>query len=112
MVVSKGDPQTVGFSRPVTISLFIAITAQTLSDFPTDGEDQVLLAVLEKANTIQAGENVVAFSLTQNVEVLGLGTFSILVGRTSTPTNAIEPMTSREQAVFDSTRVSRSFTAI
>ena len=111
VVDTAGDTQSVGFSRPTTVSMFVSVTAQTLADFPTDGETQVILQILDKAGTLLTGQDVIAFQLAQNVEVAGIGTFVLKVGRTSVPTNDIETVTGRELAVFDSSRITPNIAA-
>lgn len=58
---SQGHQQTIRFSRPVEIPVFVSFTLSTDAAFPTDGANQVAAAVVEWGRDAEIGENVVLF---------------------------------------------------
>ena len=109
---SQGFLNTVKFSRPSEVDIYIEIDVVTDAElYPVDGDDQVEAAILAYANELEVGQDVVVHGSDPSVEcslntVPGIVDITIRVGKTVSPTvddNVdIEP---REVAIFDSTRI-------
>ncbi len=57
----QGDNQTVFFSRPSNIDIFLDVTLTVDSEYPTAGDAQVESLILEFATTYLIGQDVVVF---------------------------------------------------
>lgn len=61
IVDSQGFPQTVKFSRPTAVPIYLEVDLTTGDDFPADGLDQVEAALLAFGNGLGIGKDVVVF---------------------------------------------------
>lgn len=109
---SQGIAQTVKFSRPTEVDIYVEIDLTIDSDlFPVDGTDQVEALVLAYGNALGIGEDVVVFGSDPQLSasfdsVPGITDFAIRVGKTAGPTlddNVVIAL--REVAAFDSSRI-------
>lgn len=102
---SQGNARTVGFTRPTSINIYVDIQYSANSQFPTDGEALIEQAILDEGALFVADRDVIAFELVQRIEVQGIVGLVLTVGRSASPTGTLEPISVREIADFDSTRV-------
>ena len=58
---SQGNSQTMNFSRPIDIPIYLDITLTVDSDYPAGGDASVETAVLAWALTLEIGEDVIVY---------------------------------------------------
>ena len=56
---SQDHQQTIRFSRPVEIPIFINFNLKTTTDFPADGSDRIKAAVIEWGKNARIGQDVI-----------------------------------------------------
>ncbi len=112
VVDSQGFNQTVKFSRPTDVNIYVIVDVTKNSDYPADGDDLIKQAILDnyEANT-GIGDDVVVLGSAPSLacaikDVPGMDSYSIKVGKSPSPTQSdnivIEP---REIADFDTSRI-------
>lgn len=95
----NGDIQTMFFSRPVLIDIWIKATLTLYNEeqFPTDGEDQVKQKILDYGNTLDIGEDVIGQRFYGPIfEIPGIGNIVIEISETTPP-----PYTGGAQIAID-----------
>ena len=108
VVDSNGFNQTVKFSRPTDINIWVEVDLTTDVNFPDDGIALVEAAILEYGNNLEIGDDVIVYTPLVSAigTVDGITDLVIRVGTTDTPTtddNII--IGEREKADFDSARI-------
>lgn len=105
-VDSTGAAQTVRFTRPVAVDVYIEVVYQALDDAPVDLEGLAQTEILEFGSGFTAGQDVLPFRFVQNIETVGFRDLQFRVGLAPNPLED-EPLaiTPRQIADFDSTRV-------
>lgn len=103
--------QTIKFSRPTPVEIWVEMDLTTDENFPEDGLDLAEAAILDYASELQIGDDVVVHGSAPSLEcsvneIPGIVDIAIRVGKTSSPTLddniEIEP---REVSEFDSARI-------
>jgi len=112
IVDSQGFNQTVKFSRPVEVDIYITINVTTNSQYPTNGDDLIKQAIINNyESTLNVGDNLIVFGSEPSLacsflDVPGITDYEILVGTSSSPTLSdniiIDP---REIASLDTSRI-------
>lgn len=108
VVASDGVSHTVKFSRPTLVPIFIIVnvTKNTNPDegqvYPTDGDDQVIAALVEYGQNYTRGEDVVTSRLFTPINTVpGVVGIEVLIGLTDPPTlSANIPIAFNEVAEF------------
>ena len=114
---SQGNEQTIGFSRPENVYIWVRMTVNTngVGTFPDDGEGQIKTNVVEYGETLGVGDPVVIQALFGPVyQVPGIADVTIEIAQTDSP--AIEPdegdwvtdnliLSAVEQSLWDEDRV-------
>lgn len=107
----EGTVHVMAFSRPDEINIYVGVTLTYDEDeYPEDGDDQVIAAIVAFGDRQITGKNVVASSLVAQVfTIAGVLDASVLM-RISFPPIASTTITInlRELAVFDTSRVTVS----
>lgn len=108
---SEGVAQTMAFSRPVELLIYVDVTlSKDPSVYPTDGDDQVKAAISTGGNDRDDGVDVVSAKLIKLIDsvpgILDIDLPLISVTPVTVPvaTTTI-PVTLRQRAVFDTTRI-------
>lgn len=114
VIDSNNDPQTIYFSRPITMYTWVRITATKYSEelFPVDGVDQIKANILAYGNTFGLGVNVIPVRFIPPVLlVAGIQTVVVEVfcstNSGDTPVYVTTPISilSTQFASFDLTRI-------
>jgi len=110
---SRGDSQTVKWSRPEEVEIWLRVQYRPKVDNkgdpivdPDDLEASMLEEVLDFAGTYQIGDPVVPWNVEQRIETEGMDRVTVLAGRTSVP-DSLDPivLARGELAEVDSGRV-------
>lgn len=111
-VDDSGTSQVMKFSRPDEIDIYVSVTlVKNPLKYPADGDDQVKAAIVAWGNALDGGTDITSAAvLAQVFKITGVLDCSlplISAAPTTTPvaTTTIV-LTSRQQAVFDTTRIS------
>lgn len=106
---AEGILQTMKFSRPDEIEIYVAITLTYDADlYPTDGDDTVKAAIVAFRDAKTTGDNVTSTGLlAQAFKIAGVNdVVSCYIGTSPSPvSSATIAISLRELAVFDSSRV-------
>jgi uncharacterized phage protein gp47/JayE len=92
VVDSQGVNQTVFFSRPVELQIYIDITitkdTSPTSEWPLDGEDQVREALAEYVNSLSIGQDVVVYPklIAALNDIPGIDDVVLAIGTAASPT--------------------------
>lgn len=106
VVDGHGDAQTVNFSRPIEVPVYIKIDLEIQPGFPDDGEDLVRDEILAYVNAFFIGQSVFPFKIAQHIETDFIENASIYVGLSSSPSDPGNLTIGRnELARFDSGRI-------
>lgn len=115
VVDSQGVSQTVKFSRPANVNVYVDITVvKDPTTYPSDGDSQIKLAIVAYGQKQATGKDAVAVSVgAQAFTVAGVldvprsGSLGgTLIGTAPSPTlDATIAITSRQLAVFDTSRI-------
>lgn len=103
----RGDPQTLAFSRPTDLPLYVEIDLIVDDRFPANGLETVRDAVLAFGlDEFTIGRRVIPFEMVQRIDTAGIVTLTIRVG-TSNPPVSGEPfaIAKTQIAKLDSSRV-------
>ena len=111
IVDSQGFDNTIRFSRPTDLDIFVEIDLTTSAAFPPDGLTRVRDDILAYAALLGIGDTVVVFGSDPSVscsfqDVPGILDYVIRIGKTASPTlddNVI--VGNKEIADFDSSRI-------
>ena len=103
---SAGDAQTVDYTVPTEVDIYIDVEYEALDDAPSDLEDLAEAEILEFGSAFTTGQDVLPFRFVQNIETVGFREMTFKVARIALP-QFDDPliMTAREIADFDSTRI-------
>lgn len=111
VVDSQGFDQTVKFSRPTDVSIWVELdlTIDT-NNYPLDGDDQVKAAIVVWGDTLGIGKDVIVHG-SDSLEcsfsdIPGITDIVIKVGKTASPTaddNIV--IAAREVSAFDTSRI-------
>lgn len=108
-VDSEGNDQTVKFSRPEEIEIYVAYTLVVDADeYPDDGDDQVIEACVDDGDAQTTGKNAVSTRCAaQAFDIAGvLEVTSCFIGTAPSPaSSATIAISTRQLAVFDTSRV-------
>lgn len=107
---SQGFSQTVRFSRPTEVTIWLEADITKGALYPVDGDAQVEQAFLDYGSTLTVGQDIVVFGSNSLIcainDIPGILDIDIRIGKTNPPTTndnvVIEP---REIAKFDSSRI-------
>ena len=112
---SQGVSQTIKFSRPVQIPIYVAISVvKDPTSYPANGDAQVALAIVTYGSAQLVGKDAVAasvgaqaFTIAGVLDVPRTGALQgALIGISASPTtDATVVITTRQQAVWDTSRV-------
>ena len=105
---SQGTAHTIKFSRPQAVNIYVTISLTRDSLYPVDGNTQVISAITAFGAIQSTGKDAVASSIgAQAFKVAGvLDVPPPKIGTAPSPTlNTTIPITSRQLAVFDSSRI-------
>lgn len=83
-----GNSQTVNFSRPTEVDIYLEVDLTTDAEFPTDGVSQVREALLEYFSTFEIGQDVIVYpKLVCAIDpVPGIIDIAIRIGTAPAPT--------------------------
>lgn len=82
-----GVSQTVKFSRPSQVDIYLIVNVTTNGDYPIDGDDQIKAALVTYGATLTNGADVLNFRLIDAIAAIpGLLTIEILQGLSDPPT--------------------------
>jgi uncharacterized phage protein gp47/JayE len=106
VIDSQGVPQTIGFSRPQGVPIYITITV-TKKSGETVTEQAVKDALIAYGTTLQVGDSVVVYpAMVAALSALPIVDVVIKVGTTVSPTADDNiTITQSQQAVFDVSRI-------
>ncbi len=104
----NGDDHAVLFSRATLKDVYVDLTLTLGTNYPADGDDQVLAAIVAKGSELGVGDDVVALQIRAAAlsvtGVLDVPTFAI--GYSPGPTlNANLVVGTRERAIFDTANI-------
>ena len=111
VVDSQGFNQTVKFSRPTEVDIWVEVDLITDLNYPSDGDDQVAALILAYGLSLSIGQDIIVYGSAPSLacsfdSIPGIRDFTIRVGKTASPTLddniLIEP---REISSFDSGRI-------
>lgn len=99
----NGDSQTVNWSRPEDVDVYITIELDVEDNFPLDGDTLVLDEVLDYLSSFTIGQAIYPFRIAQHIETGQINEATIYVGLSSSPSMS-DPLilSKRELAHFDS----------
>lgn len=103
-----GVEHDVSFSRPVEVPIYVDMTVVKDPDvYPADGDEQIKAAIVEYGDAQATGKNAVASRLVAAAFTIpGVLEATALIDDAPTPlTNTTIPISSRQLAVFDTSRV-------
>lgn len=109
LIDSQGLSQTVYFNRPTPINIWVEVDVESNDDYPVDGDDQVINAILAYAQTLVVGQDILVYPklLPAIVDVVaGIEDIEIRIGTAINPTlddNVV--VAANEIAKFDSARI-------
>jgi hypothetical protein len=99
---------TVAFTRRTGRDVWVSLTLDTDDDFPADGADQVVEAILDKGATIGIGKDVIALQIRAAAfsvpGVVDVPDFAIGFSASPTLDDNLD-VGLRERAIFDSSRI-------
>lgn len=102
-VDGHGDGQTVNFSRPTEVSIYVRVDIETEEGFPDDGADLVRDEILAFGDSFFIGQSVYPFKIAQHIETDFIKSATIYVGLSSSPSMSDPILLARnELALFDS----------
>lgn len=105
---SQGFTHDIKFSRPEEVDIWIEIDLTTTSDYPADGDTQVINALLAYGATLGVGSTVVVYpKLISSINgITGIDDVEIRIGTAVNPTldNNIT-MQPTQIAIFDAARI-------
>jgi uncharacterized phage protein gp47/JayE len=108
---SNGDLQTMNFTRPVDVDIWLKATLTLYSEeiFPIDGEDQVKQQMLDYGNTLDIGEDVIAQRFLGPIfEIAGIQNIVMEISKDAPPPytgGAIIAIAAGEVGAFDLARI-------
>jgi uncharacterized phage protein gp47/JayE len=111
IVDSNGDNQTMNFSRPVGIPIWVRATITKYSEesYPTTGDQQVEDAILAYGDAISSGEDVIPLRIKTDIinTVTGIEDIVMEITKTAPPPYGLVtiPIADNEIATFDSSRI-------
>lgn len=109
-----GNTQSVSFSRPTEIDIWVEITVTTNSDFPTGGSDAVKAAILAYGDTLSPGDDVIVFPALMSYIADVAGITDVVIDIAGVPDGDPDPgptlddnvvIAANEIAIFDSSRI-------
>lgn len=116
VIDENGEEQAVNFSRPEDVYAWVKVSYEINSEeeFPSQGSNQIIDAVLQKGSTFYYGDDLDPNKFYGSIysEVQGIFVRSVEVDITSNPTdtptyvNTVIPVSNTQEVVFDSSRVS------
>lgn len=82
----SGNPQTVSFSRPIEVPIYVTVFFTPLANFPMDGVNQIKQAIVTYCEaTFSVGQNVIAWQLNLALAgIPGIDNLLFLLGTTLT----------------------------
>lgn len=101
----NGGARAVGFTRPAGVNIYVGVTYSSNADFPLDGQAQMQAAILDRGLSYFGGDDVLGEDFRTNINLRGIVSMTIYVGRSASPIAVAEVISIRERAVFDSTRI-------
>lgn len=107
---SQGFGQTVRFSRPNEIGVWLEVDITKGSLYPVDGDGQVEQAFLDFGSTLTVGQDIIIFGSNSLIcainDIPGILDIDIRIGKVNPPTlNDNVVIAPREIAKFDSSRI-------
>lgn len=111
IVDSNGDNQTMNFSRPIGIPIWVRATITKYSEesYPTTGDQQVEDAILAYGDAISSGEDVIPLRIKTDIinAVTGIEDIVMEITKTAPPPYGLVtiPIAENEIATFDSSRI-------
>lgn len=112
---SEGVDWTIKFSRAIEVPIYVKVTlikvAHSDADpdsYPTDGNDQVKLAIVTAGDARPAGYNAVASKVSAAVDTVAgvLEVSEVLIGTVNPPVaSTTVAISSRQRATWDTTRI-------
>lgn len=106
VVDSQGDAQTIRFTRPTEILVWMTAEVEVYPGFAEDGEDQIKATLLTHGLTQVDGQPVVPFQYVQKVELPKMRNLVIKVGTAINPTQTTPlVLTPRQRASIQTANV-------
>lgn len=106
---SRGRVREVSFSRATQLTIYLDVFATVNDDtFPDDGDDQIKAAIVAKGETLKMGDDVIALAFqAAPLAVTGVTDVPTLELDTASSPSATAniPVTSRQIATFDTSRI-------
>jgi len=118
VVDSQGLTQTIKFSRPNSLNIYMVVNVVANSDenegeiYPENGDQQIKDAIIDFVQGFKIGQDVIVNRLYTPVNTVpGVIGLEILIGTSASPTESDNiPVSVTEIAVFDSSRITVSST--
>jgi uncharacterized phage protein gp47/JayE len=111
-----GNVHDVAFTRPDEIEIYVDLDVEyDARSYPLDGDDQVIAAIVAYGDSLAAGVNVRSSAVSAPAfSVTGvLGTLNVFIGTAPSPgASTTIAIGLRERAVFDTSRVSVTSSAV
>lgn len=105
---NQGYSQTINYQTPTAVTLWVEATITTTSDYPATGDADVEDAILEYADALSPGDDVVFLDIICAIKsaVPGITGISLLIDTVNPPVNTSDISISVTQiADFDSARI-------
>lgn len=87
---ASGNPQTVGFSRPIQVPIYMVCYLKPLANYPVGGDEQLKEAIVSYGqSTFSVGQNVIYWQLNLPAgSISGIDDFSFTIGIARAPQQA------------------------
>lgn len=87
VVDSGGETQVINFSRPTPVDIYLDIVLTVTSDYPVDGDTQVLNAILAYGVALSMGDDVIVYPhlIASINDIAGIEDVVIDIGTTPAP---------------------------
>lgn len=107
VIDSSGTELAYEFSRPDEIEIHVQVNlSYYVPDYPEDGDAQVEAAIVAWGDALATGRDVKASAVVaQCFKIAGVLDVTVAVGTTVTPVDPSVTITSRQLAVFDTSRI-------
>ncbi len=110
---SQGFDQTMNFTRPTLVDIYVDIVLVKGPDYPTDGDDQIKQAILDYADgnlipgrSFGVGDDVILSELYTPVNIIDdISITSLQIGTSASTAAANIPIDIRDLSDWDSTRI-------
>jgi len=101
-----GAKQTVRWTRPTDVAIWIEVDFEVLPDFDDDGEAQILAEILAYGDTLGVGDDFIPWQMEQRIDTSNMRSLTSRAGFNAAPAAGDPlPITRRQIARLDSSRI-------